>query len=50
MILLVAIVAAIALTFRRRRSTKYQEPAEQVKARKADRVRLLDLPVENREP
>ncbi len=45
-ILLVAIVAAIALTFRRRRSTKYQEPAEQVKARKADRVRLVDLPIE----
>ena len=48
-ILLVAIVAAIALTFRRRRSTKYQEPADQVKVRKADRVRLIDLPVENRE-
>ena len=48
-ILLVAIVAAIALTFRRRKATKYQEPAEQVKVRKADRVRLLDLPVESRE-
>ena len=48
-ILLVAIVAAIALTFRRRRSTKYQEPAEQVKVRKADRVRLVDLPLEKPE-
>ena len=48
-ILLVAIVAAIALTFRRRRSTKYQEPAEQVKVRRADRVRLLDLPIENQD-
>jgi NADH-quinone oxidoreductase subunit J len=48
-ILLVAIVAAIALTFRRRRSTKYQEPSEQVKVRKADRVRLVDLPLEKRE-
>jgi NADH-quinone oxidoreductase subunit J len=47
-ILLVAIVAAIALTFRRRRSTKYQDPAEQVKVRRADRVRLVDLPVEKR--
>ena len=48
-ILLVAIIAAIALTFRRRKTTKYQEPGEQVKARKADRVRLLDLPIESRE-
>ena len=49
LILLVAIVAAIALTHRRRRATKYQDPAEQVKVRRADRVRLVDLPVEKRE-
>ena len=48
-ILLVAIVAAIALTFRRRRQTKYQDPTLQVKVRRADRVRLVDLPVEKRE-
>jgi NADH-quinone oxidoreductase subunit J len=48
-ILLVAIVAAIALTFRRRRQTKYQDPNVQVKVRREDRVRLLDLPVEKRE-
>ena len=48
-ILLVAIVAAIALTFRRRRSTKYQDPAAQVKVRSRDRVRLLDIPSEKRE-
>ena len=48
-ILLVAIVAAIALTSRRRRSTKYQDPAAQVKVRRQDRVRLLDLPSEKRE-
>jgi NADH-quinone oxidoreductase subunit J len=48
-ILLVAIIAAIALTFRRRRVTKYQDPARQVRVRRADRVRLLDLPVEKRE-
>ncbi len=48
-ILLVAIIAAIALTFRRRRSTKYQDPAAQVKVRRQDRVRLLDLPTEKRE-
>jgi NADH-quinone oxidoreductase subunit J len=48
-ILLVAIIAAIALTSRRRRSTKYQNPAAQVKVRRQDRVRLLDLPSEKRE-
>ncbi len=42
-ILLVAIVAAIALTYRRRRDTKYQEPGRQVKVRREDRVRLVDL-------
>jgi NADH-quinone oxidoreductase subunit J len=48
-ILLVAIIAAIALTYRRRRETKYQNPAEQVKVRRRDRVRLVDLPSEKRE-
>ena len=48
-ILLVAIVAAIALTFRRRRATKYQDPGEQVKVRRRDRVRLIDLKTERRE-
>ena len=48
-ILLVAIIAAIALTFRRRRMTKYQDPAEQVKVRRSDRVRLLDLSTEKRD-
>lgn len=42
-ILLVAIIAAIVLTYRRRRDTKYQDPSEQVKVRRADRVRLVDL-------
>ncbi len=46
LILLVAIIAAIALTYRRRRGTKHQDPSLQVKARRADRVRLVDLPVE----
>ena len=48
-ILLVAIVAAIALTFRRRRSTKYQDPAAQVRVRREDRVRLVNLPTEQRD-
>jgi NADH-quinone oxidoreductase subunit J len=48
-ILLVAIIAAIALTHRRRRETKYQDPARQVRVRRSERVRLLDLPVEKSE-
>ena len=48
-LLLVAIVAAIALTWRRRRETKRQDPADQVKVRREDRVRLVTMPVERRE-
>ncbi|MFO1324845.1 MAG: NADH-quinone oxidoreductase subunit J [Burkholderiales bacterium] len=48
-VLLVAIVAAIALTHRKRRESKYQNPAEQVKVRRQDRIRLLDLPAEKKE-
>ena len=43
-ILLVAIVAAIALTMRRRKHTKYQDPAQQVKIRRADRIRMVSMP------
>ena len=49
MILLVAIIAAIALTHRRRRATKYQNPAAQVRVRRSDRLRILDMPAEARE-
>ena len=42
-VLLVAIVAAIALTLRRRKGTKYQNPAQQVRVRRADRVRMVDM-------
>ena len=42
-ILLVAIVAAIALTLRRRKTTKHQDPAAQVMVRRADRVRLVSM-------
>jgi len=42
-ILLVAIVAAIALTLRRRPETKHQDPAQQVKVRREDRVRLVKM-------
>jgi NADH-quinone oxidoreductase subunit J len=45
-VLLVAIVAAIALTHRERRERKHQDPGAQVKVRREDRVRLVDLPSE----
>jgi NADH-quinone oxidoreductase subunit J len=48
-VLLVAIVAAIALTHRRRRETRYQDPGEQVKVRAGDRLRVLRMPAEKRD-
>jgi NADH-quinone oxidoreductase subunit J len=45
-ILLVAIIAAIALTWRRRKETRYQNPSEQVKVRSEDRVRLIKMTAE----
>ena len=48
-LLLVAIVAAIALTWRKRRETKQQDPGEQVKVRREDRVRLVAMAAEKRE-
>jgi len=48
-ILLVAIVAAIALTMRKRPQTKYQNPSEQVMVKRDDRVRLVEMPTEKRQ-
>ena len=45
-ILLVAIIAAIALTMRRRPDTKYQTPGEQVKVKKEDRLRVVSMDAE----
>ena len=45
-VLLVAIVAAIALTMRRRKNTRYQDPAQQVKVKRSQRVRLVSMPAE----
>jgi len=42
-VLLVAIIAAIALTLRQRKDSRAQDPAEQVRARRADRVRLVPM-------
>ena len=48
-ILLVAIVAAIALTMRRRAGVKTQDPARQVAVRREDRIRIVRMPAEPRE-
>ena len=48
-VLLVAIIAAIALTLRRRPETKYQTPIEQIKVRRNDRVRLVRMKAEKKE-
>ena len=45
-LLLVAIVAAIALTLRHRKDSKSQNPSEQVKAKKADRMRIVQMKAE----
>lgn len=49
-ILLVAIVAAIALTMRRRTNTKYLNPGDQVAVKVADRVELVQLELEDSAP
>jgi NADH-quinone oxidoreductase subunit J len=48
-ILLVAIVAAIALTLRGRKPSKYIDPAQQIKVRREDRVRIVSMPAEKKE-
>jgi NADH-quinone oxidoreductase subunit J len=42
-LLLVAIIAAIALTLRRRKDSKYQDPSQQVRVRAADRMRVVKM-------
>ena len=49
-VLLVAIVAAIALTMRsRRKDSKFQDPSQQVRVKRADRVRLISMPSEQQD-
>ncbi len=45
-ILLVAIVAAIALTLRRRKDSRHLDPATQIKAQARDRVRIVSMRAE----
>ena len=47
-ILLVAIVAAIALTLRRRPNVKIQKPEEQIAVKRNDRVRMVTMAAEKR--
>jgi NADH-quinone oxidoreductase subunit J len=47
-ILLVAIVAAIALTLRRRKDVRYNDPSAAVKTRREDRIRLVKMPASAR--
>ncbi|MGH6638614.1 MAG: NADH-quinone oxidoreductase subunit J [Polaromonas sp.] len=42
-ILLVAMIAAIALTMRKRKDSKYINPADQVRVKRADRVSLVKM-------
>ena len=48
-VLLVAIVAAIALTMRRRTGVKTQDPSWQVAVRREDRIRIVQMPAEPRD-
>jgi NADH-quinone oxidoreductase subunit J len=46
-ILLVAIIAAVALTLRKRKDTKYFAPGEAVKVKASDRVRVVKMKAES---
>jgi len=48
-LLLVAMVAAIALTLRRRKDSKSQVVSEQVAVKKADRLRIVKMQAESKE-
>ena len=49
MVLLVAIVAAIALTFRRRPGLKFQNVSRQVAAEPRERLRVVSMPAERQD-
>ncbi|GAB3625491.1 NADH:ubiquinone oxidoreductase subunit J [Pandoraea terrae] len=49
LILLVALVAAIALTMRSRKDHKQTDPSKQVRVQARDRVRLVSMPAEARQ-
>jgi NADH-quinone oxidoreductase subunit J len=45
-LLLVAIIAAIALTLRKRKDSRYLDPAAQIAVKRADRVRIVQMKAE----
>ena len=47
LILLAAMVAAVGLTLRRRKDTKYFDPGLAVKVKRDDRVRIVSMPAES---
>lgn len=49
-LLLVAIIAAIALTLRERKDSRHLDPSQQVRAKRADRVRLVKMDAEVERP
>ena len=49
-LLLVAIIAAIALTLRTRKDSKHLDASEQIKAKKADRMRIVQMKPEIEAP
>ncbi len=49
-VLLLAIVAAVALTARRRKDSKAQKVSEQLRVQRKDRVRLVSMPAEKAAP
>lgn len=49
-VLLVAIVAAIALTLRQRKESRYQDPAEQLAATRAGRLKIVKMAPERDPP
>lgn len=49
-VLLVALIAAVMLTLRRRKDTKQQDPAAQIAVKRNDRVRLVKMAAEKDAP
>lgn len=49
-VLLVAIIAAIVLTLRERKDSKFIDPADQVKVKRADRIRMVSMKSETELP
>jgi len=49
-LLLVAMVAALALTLRKRKDVRAMDPGQQVRVKRADRVRMVSMPAEVEAP